>query len=92
VQSESVPGPTPELLIVLADLEVKREKHGNDWCRRHGVGARRLYLGRALPTNVVSVNPPQSPKLLEYLKAKQTAQETLAMHCHMCGGCKLAKE
>jgi hypothetical protein len=45
-----------------------------------------------LPTNVVSVNPPQSPKLLEYLKAKQTAQETLAMHCHMCGGCKLAKE
>jgi hypothetical protein len=38
------------------------------------------------------VNSPQSAKLLEYLKAKQLAQEALAMHCRMCGGCKLAKE
>jgi hypothetical protein len=47
VQNESVPGPTPELLIVLADLEVKREKHGNDWCRRQ-VSARAGFILDAL--------------------------------------------
>lgn len=89
----AAPSPiSPELLIEFAGLDAEREHRGVDWCRKHGVGARRARLGRLLPINIIELESARSPEMLAYAEAQRSAQLWLKAHCKACGGCRLSKE
>jgi hypothetical protein len=87
-----VPPATPELVLILAGLEADRKSRGNEWCRKHGIGARRAVLGPSLPPNVVKLNTgARHPDEIRALTAAEMARNTLAAHCRKCGGCPWSK-
>ena len=83
--------PSPELLIVLARMEVERERKGADWCRKHGIGRVRETLGRALPPDITVLQAFKSPEIAARIEAQRTAQDLMAAVCAACGGCVLAR-
>jgi hypothetical protein len=81
--------PSPELLILLAALEARREQKGAEWCRKHGIGAQRVILGTGL--KVVSMAA-RSPEAATFVRARKEAADLLMNACRVCGGCKMAHE
>jgi hypothetical protein len=79
--------PSPELLILLAAIEARRDHKGADWCRRHGIGAQRAILANC---NVLPLSAGRSPEMLAYLESRRRAADVLAATCAVCRGCKLA--
>lgn len=86
-----VPAPSPELLIVLARMEVERDRKGFEWCRRHGIGRVRETLGRALPADVTVLHAVKSPEIAARIESQRMAQSLLAAMCGACGRCPMAK-
>jgi hypothetical protein len=86
---ERLPEPSADLIITLAGLEAERERRGNAWCEKHGVGARRLILDREMPANVEMLPSSERPG---YAAAKAGARVLLAVHCRQCGGCPFARK
>lgn len=78
---------TPELLIVLASLEARREDRGTEWCRKHGLGAVRRLVERKLPAHVIA-----HPATATYPAAQDTAISLLGAVCRACRGCKMGRE
>lgn len=72
-------------IIMLALVEGAREKRGNEWCRKWGIGWARRRIG--VPArNVIGITP--DPTFDERVKAS----ETLKRVCFECGQCRMAKE
>lgn len=76
------------IALVETVLEVNRERHNPEWCRKKWVGRARERL--ASKTHVVAI---ASPLLsADELAGRKWAEEILAKHCRNCGKCELGRE
>jgi len=69
---------------LLSAMTAAREKRGQGWCERWGVGRSRKILNQIVPPGVMPIEALRSPELREGLDNQREALAIYVAHCRLC--------